>query len=149
MYFSRLSFKIDYNIQGAIAFYKTYFESGFYFKAKVVNKITKNPVKNVKVAFKVYLSHNKCKLYYSNTDANGIAKLRKNLKVGVYKVVTQIKKNKYLEAKKSKAILTIKETAETGCTSLYVQVSNHEAVAGFRRDATNAKTLHIVNYHQS
>ena len=126
--------------------YKTYFESGFFFKAKVINKITKNLVKNVKVVFKVYLSHNKYKLYYSTTDANGIAKLRKNLKVGVYKVVTQIKKNKYLDAKKSKAILTIKETAETGCTSLYVQVSNHEAVAGFRRDATNAKTLHIVKY---
>ena len=33
--------------------YKTYFESGFYFKAKVINKFTGNPVENVKVAFKV------------------------------------------------------------------------------------------------
>lgn len=126
--------------------YKTYFESDLFFKAKVTNKITKNPVKNVKVAFKVYLSHNKCKLYYSTTDANGIAKLKKNLKVGVYKVVTQIRKNKYINAKKTKSTLTIKKTAEMGCTSLYVQVSNHEAVAGYRRDATNAKTLHIVKY---
>ena len=33
-----------------------------------------------------------------------------------------------------------------GCSSLYVQVSNTEAVIGFRRDATNAKNLHIVKY---
>ncbi len=126
--------------------YKTYFESGFYFKAKVVNKITKNPVKNVKVVFKVYSANNKYKLYYATTDDNGVAKLKKNLKVGSYKVVTQIKKNKYLKAKKSKATLKIKETAEMGCSSLYVQVSKTEAVAGFRRDATNAKNLHIVKY---
>lgn len=126
--------------------YKTYFESGFYFKAKVINKITKNPVKGVKVAFKVYSSNNKYKVYYATTDANGVAKLKKNFKVGSYKVVTQIKKSKYLKAKKAKATLTIKETVEMGCTSLYVQVSNTESVVGFRRDTTNARNLHIVKY---
>lgn len=29
---------------------------------------------------------------------------------------------------------------------IYVQVSNTEAVTGFRRDVTNAKDLHIVKY---
>lgn len=125
---------------------KTYYDSGVLFKAKIINKITKKPVKDVKVAFKVYTSNNKYKLYYATTDANGIAKLKKNLKVGKYKVVTKIKKNRYLAAKKAKAFIKIKETAGMGCTSLYVQVSNTEAVAGFRRDATNAKTLHIVKY---
>ena len=125
--------------------FKTYFESGFYFKAKVINKITKNPVQGVKVAFKVF-KNNKYKTYWATTDTNGIAKLKKNLNVGKYKVITSIKKSNYLKAKKAKATLTIKETAEMGCTSLYVQVSNTEAVAGFRRDATNAKTLHIVKY---
>ena len=125
--------------------FKTYFESGFYFKAKVINKITKNPVQGVKVAFKV-IKNNKYKTYWATTDVNGVAKLKKNLKVGKYKVITSIKKNKYLKAKKAKASLTIKQTAEMGCSSLYVQVSNTEAVAGFRRDATNAKTLHIVKY---
>ena len=33
--------------------FKTYFESGFYFKAKVINKVTKKPVEGVRVAFKV------------------------------------------------------------------------------------------------
>lgn len=126
--------------------FKTYFESGFYLKAKVINKITKNPVKNVMVAFKVMFSRNRYAVYYATTDENGIAKLKKNFKVGSYKVIVQIKKNKYLKAKKSKATLTVLETAETGCSSLYVQVSDTEAVAGFRRDATNAKTLHIVKY---
>ncbi|WP_458405103.1 hypothetical protein [Methanobrevibacter sp.] len=126
--------------------YKTYFESGFFFKAKVINKITKNPVKNVKVAFKVYNSNNKYRIYYGTTDTNGIAKLKKNFKVGSYKVIVQIKNGKYLKAKKTKATLTIKETAEMGCTSLYVQVSNNEAVVGFRRDTTNARNIHIVKY---
>lgn len=125
--------------------FKTYFESGFYFKAKVINKVTKNPVQGVKVAFKV-LKNNNFKTYWATTDVNGIAKLKKNLKVGKYKIVTSIKKNKYLKAKKAKSTLTIKQTAEMGCSSLYLQVSSTEAVAGFRRDATNAKTLHIVKY---
>ena len=125
--------------------YKTYFESGFYFKAKVINKITKNPVEGIKVAFKVY-KDNEYRTYYATTDSNGVAKLKNNLKVGSYKVVTSLKKNAYLKAKKAKSTLTIKETAEMGCSSLYLQVSSTEAVAGFRRDATNAKTLHIVKY---
>ena len=126
--------------------YKTYWESDLFFKAKVIGKFTKNPVKGITVAFNVYFSKNKFKTYYATTNANGIAELKKNFKVGSYKVVTGIKKNKYLKAKKTKAALTIKETAEMGCSSLYVQVSNTEAVAGFRRDATNAKNLHIVKY---
>ena len=125
--------------------FKTYFESGFYLKAKVINKVTKNPVQGIKVAFKV-LKNNKYKTYYATTDSNGIAKLKKNLNVGSYRVVVSLKKNAYWKAKKTKAVLTIKETAEMACSSLYLQVSNTEAVAGFRRDATNAKTLHIVKY---
>ncbi len=125
--------------------FKTYFESGFYFKAKVINKITKKPVEGLKLAFKVY-KNNKYRIYWAVTDANGIAKLKKNLKVGKYKVVTSIRKNSYLKSKKSKSSLTIKPTAEMGCSSLYLQVSKSESVAGFRRDATNAKLLHIVKY---
>lgn len=125
--------------------FRTYFESGFFLKAKVINKVTKNPIKGVKVAFKV-LKNNKYKTYYATTDSDGIAKLKKNFKVGSYKVVISLKKNAYLKAKKTKAVLTIKETAEMACSSLYLQVSSTEAVAGFRRDATNAKTLHIVKY---
>ena len=125
--------------------FKTYFESGFYFKAKIINKVTKKPVEGVRVAFKVY-KNNKYRTYWATTDAEGVAKLKKNLKVGSYSVVTFIKKNKSLNAKKSKAKLTIKETAEMGCSSLYLQVGKFESVAAFRRDATNAKLLHIVKY---
>ena len=125
--------------------YNTYWESDLFFKAKVINKITKNPVKGVKVAFKVY-TNNKYKIYYATTDAKGVAYLKKNLKVGSHKVVTSINDNKNFNFKSSKATLTVKPTAEMGCSSLYVQVSNYEVVVGFRRDATNAKTLHIVSY---
>jgi len=122
--------------------FKTYFESGFYFKAKVINNITKNSVKNIKVAFKVY-HNNKYKVYYATTDANGVAHLKKNFRAGSYKVVVNVKDNN-VKVKKSKAAMTIKETAETGCSSLYVQVNKYKAVIGFRRDATNTKTIHIV-----
>ena len=125
--------------------FKTYFESGFYFKAKVINKVTKKPVEGVKVAFKVY-KNNKYRTYWATTDSRGVAKLKKNLKVGSYNVVTSVKKSKNFKAKKSKAKLTIKQTAEMGCSSLYLQVGKFESVAAFRRDATNAKLMHIVKY---
>ena len=126
--------------------FKTYFESGFYFKAKVINKVTKKPVEGVKLAFKVYKNNKFKRIYWATTNSKGVAKLKKNLKVGSYKVVTFIKKNKNMKAKKSKARLTIKETAEMGCSSLYLQVGKFQSVAGFRRDATNEKLLHIVKY---
>lgn len=125
---------------------KTYFKSGVYFKAKVINKFTKKPVEGVKLAFKVYKNNKYKATYWFTTDKKGVAKLKKNLKVGSYKVVTFIKKNKNLKANRSKAKLIIKETAEMGCSSLYLQVGKYESVAGFRRDATNEKLLHIVKY---
>ena len=125
--------------------YKTYWHSDLFFKAKVLNKITKNPVEGIKVAFKVYLGNNKYKTFYSTTNAKGVASLKKNFKVGSYKVATSAK-NKNVKSKASKATLTIKPTAEYGCCSLYVQISNSESVAGFRRDATNALNIHIVKY---
>lgn len=124
--------------------YETFFESDLFFKVKLINKITKKPVKDVKVAFKVYSSNNKYKIYYACTDKNGMAKLKKNFKVGSYKVIISVKKNDYFKVKKTKAVLKVKETVETGCTSLYVQVSNTESAAGFRRDTTNSRTIHIV-----
>ena len=97
----------------------------------------------MKVKFKVYDSNNKYKTYHATSDEKGIAKLRKNLKAGSYKVVVEISKNKHLKAKASKATLKIKETAEMGCSSI---INSTEGVIGFRRDATNAKNLHIVKY---
>jgi hypothetical protein len=123
---------------------KTYFESGVYFKAKVINKITKNPVEGIKVAFKVYTGH-KSKFYYATTNSKGVASLKKNFKVGSYKVVSSIKKDRNIKSKSSgKSTLTIKPTAGMGCASFYVQISNLESFTAFRRDATNAKDLYIV-----
>lgn len=120
--------------------YKTYVDSGLYFKAKVFDKITKAPLSGVKVLFKVYIGNNKYKKYYAITDKNGMAVLKKNFKVGSYRIVTSIKKNKKV---KSKAKLTVKATAEMGCSSLYLQVSKTEGTLGFRRDSTYAANLHI------
>lgn len=120
--------------------YKTYVDSGLYFKAKVFDKITKAPLSGVKVLFKVYIGNNKYKKYYAITDKNGMAVLKKNFKVGSYWIVTSIKKNKKV---KSKAKLTVKATAEMGCSSLYLQVSKTEGTLGFRRDSTYAANLHI------
>lgn len=124
--------------------FKTYWHSDLFFKAKIVNKITKDPVKGIKVSFKVYENQKKYRIYYATTDSCGIAKLKKNFKTGSYKVVTTIKKNKFIKFKKSKAKLTVRPTAETGCCSLFVHVNGTESVNGFRRDATNALTVNII-----
>lgn len=128
--------------------YKTYWHSDLYFKAKVIDKATKKPVNAVEVAFKVFTDKNKYKIYRSTTNSKGIAYLKKNFKVGSYKVITSIS-DKNIESKKAKATLTVLPTAETGCCSFYLQVSNSEAVAGFRRDATNALNIYIkaVKWH--
>ena len=123
--------------------YKTYWHSDLFFKAKIINKNTKNPVEGIEVAFKVFTSKNKYDIYYSKTDSKGVAYLRKNFKVGSYKVITNIKKRNGFKFKSTKSALTVKPTAETGCCSFYLQVSGTEAVAGFRRDATNALNIYI------
>lgn len=124
--------------------YKTYYHSDLFFKAKVLNKITKNPVAGIKVAFKVNIGNGKYKTYYATTDKHGMASLKKNLKVGLYKVCSSIKKSKYVKSSnKAKSTLTIKPTAEMGCASIYIQVSNYEGVTGFRRDSTYAADLYI------
>ena len=123
--------------------YRTYWHSDLFFKAKVINKITKNPVKGIKVAFKVLMPNKKYKTYYATTNSKGVASLKKNFKVGSYKVKTSIK-DKNAKSRNAKATLTVKPTKEYGCCSFYVQVSNSEAVTGFRRDGTNSVTIHIV-----
>ena len=123
--------------------YKTYWHSDLYFKAKIINKATKNPVAGIEVIFKVYTSKNKYNIYHATTNSKGVASLKRNFKVGSYKVITSIKNDKSVKFKKTKSTLTVKPTAETGCCSFYLQVSASEAVAGFRRDATNALTIYI------
>ena len=123
--------------------YKTHWHSDLFFKAKVINKVTKNPVKGVKVGFKVY-TKNKYRIYYATTDDKGIARLNKNIKVGSHKVITFIKKSKNVKSKKSKATLTVRPTEEWGCSSVYLQISSSEAVCGFRRDSTDSAAIRIV-----
>lgn len=125
--------------------YNTYWHSDLFFKAKVTNKITKNPVEGIKVMFKVNMGNGKYKTYYATTDKNGIAFLKKNFKVGSYKILTSLKKNKNVKiGKKSKSTLTVKQTAEVGCCSFFVQISTTEAITGFRRDGTSAATIKII-----
>jgi len=122
--------------------FKTYLDSDIYFQAKVTNQSDNVPLKNVKVQFKVYSNSTSFKNYVRTTNSKGIATLDKNFKVGSYKVFTSIKDDTY-KANKTKAVLKIKQTAETGCCSFYVQVSKKEGVAGFRRDSTYAADLFI------
>ena len=115
--------------------YKTYLHSDLFFKAKVINKNTKNPVEGIKVTFKVFTGQNKYLLYYATTNSKGVASLKKNFKVGSYKIVTKID-NKNIKSEKAKSTMTVIPTPEMGCCSFYLQVSSTEAVAGFRRDST-------------
>ena len=138
-----------------ISNFNTYENSDIFFKAKVYNKITNNTIAGISVTFKVYSPKTKKYTYYhATTNKKGIAYLNKNLKVGSYKVSAKIddsKNEEYISFKNSKneVNMNVKATAETGCCSFYLQVSNTEAVAGFRRDATNAVDIIIksVKWH--
>lgn len=132
--------------------FNTYFKSGSYFKATVYNKITGNPVSGIRVLFKVYSTKTKkYAYYYATTNNNGIATLNKNLKVGSYKIATKIRdsKNKnYISYKDSNNKVTMKVKSYVGedCCSFFLQVSNTESVAGFRRDNVAMTTITVKEY---
>lgn len=123
--------------------YNTYVNSDLFFKAKVYNKATNNPISGIKVLFKVYsIKTKKFTKYYAITNKNGVATLNKNLKVGSYIVYTYVS-DKSVSYKKSKATMNVLPTAEMGCCSIYVQINNTDSICGFRRDSTYAADLHI------
>ncbi len=132
--------------------FNTHVHSNLFFKAKVYNKITGNPVDGIRVAFKVYSNKNKkYTYYYRTTNEKGIATLNKDFKVGIYKISTQIKdsKNKkYVSYKvsKDKVTMKVKSTEEFGCCSFYLQISGTESIGGFRRDSTEMANILIKSY---
>ena len=123
-----------------------YYNPDIFFKAKVINKITKNPVEGIKVLFNVYSSKTDYRNYYSVTDKNGIATLNKYLKVGKYDVYTYIKDKPHISYKnaKNKVSLKVWDTSEMGCSSIYVYKNENESAIAFRRDSTYAANLYIV-----
>lgn len=132
--------------------FKTNFKSGSYFKATVYNKNTGNSVAGIRVLFKVYSTKTKkYGYYYATTDSKGVATLNKNFKVGTYKISTYIRdpKNKaYISYKdsKNKVTLNVKSAPGEDCCSFFLQVSNTESVAGFRRDNTAMTTITVKEY---
>lgn len=128
--------------------FKTYVNSDLFFKAKISNSVTKNPVAGIKVLFKVYsLKTKKFTKYYRTTDKNGIATLNKNLRVGSYRVYTYVvdKNNFNVGKSKNRATVTVKPTAEVGCCSYYIQVNDTDSLCGFRRDSTYSVNIYIKN----
>ena len=72
----------------------TTYESGKYFKVKVIDSKAKKPVANVKLILKVY-SGKKYKKITAATDSNGIAKYyESNLGIGSHKVTINVKDSK-------------------------------------------------------
>lgn len=129
--------------------FNTYFKSGLNFKAKVYNKNTGNPVSGIRVHFKIYSTETKKYAnYYATTDSKGVATLNKNLKVGTYKIAAQIKNNKHVSYKASDNKVTMKVKSSPGedCCSFFLQVSDTESVAGFRRDNTAMTTITVKDY---
>lgn len=125
---------------------KAYYDPNTFFKAKVINNVSKKPVEGVKVLFKVYSSKSKYKKYYSLTDENGIATLNKRLKVGQYDVYTFINDKKHFVSKSKikKAILTVMDTREMGCSSIFLHVNENESALAFRRDSVYSANLYVV-----
>ena len=121
---------------------ETYVNSDIYFQATIYNNNTNAPLSNVKVLFKVYSDETHCQNYSSTTNKQGIASLNKNLKVGNYTICTSIDDPTF-EFNEVNSTYQVKPTAEWGCCSFYLQVSETESIGGFRRDATNAADLII------
>ena len=77
----------------------TTYESGKYFKVKVIDSKTKKPVSNVKLILKVY-SGKKYKKITAATDSNGIAKYyASNLGIGSHNVTINVKDSKKFSSK--------------------------------------------------
>ena len=126
----------------------TYVGSDIFFTVTAYNELTKNPAAGVKLLFKVYSSKTKKYAnYYAVTDKNGVATLNKNLAVGDYVVYVSAddKRDFSSESTQDKTTVKILPTAEMGCCSFYIQVSNSEAVCGFRRDSTYAADILIIS----
>lgn len=121
---------------------ETYVNSDIYFQAIVYDNNTNIPLNNVKVLFKVYSDETHYQNYSSTTNKQGIASLNKNLPVGNYTIYACVD-NPEFEFDEIKSTYQVKPTAEWGCCSFYLQISETESIGGFRRDATNAADIYI------
>lgn len=121
---------------------ETYVDSDIYFQATVYDNNTNAPLNNVKVLFNVYSDETHCQNYSSTTNQQGIASLNKNLPVGNYTIHVSIDDPSF-EFDEIKSTYQVNPTAEWGCCSFYLQISDTESIGGFRRDATNAADLYI------
>ena len=87
-------------------------------KITVKDKLTKLPIKNLKIKVKVY-TKKKYKTYTLKTNANGIAKLStKKLKLGSHKFVIKSANSTYKVSKKAKLFIGYKE-------SVVIKVNKH------------------------
>ena len=127
---------------------KTYVDSEKYFQAQVTDADTNNPLKDVKVVFRVYSDENQHEDYLTTTNERGIASLNKNLNPGEYRIYTFVNEPSVV-CNKVKSAYQVKQTPEWGCCSFYIQLSNTQSIAGFRRDSTTPRDLYIkdVNWH--
>lgn len=85
----------------------TTYSSGKYFKVKVKDSKTKNPLSNVKLILKVY-SGNKFKKISITSDSNGIAKYSASLLgVGSHKVIVNVQDSKHFISKEKSSLIKI------------------------------------------
>lgn len=129
--------------------FNTYAKSDLFFNVKVYNTVTKNAVRGIKVKFNVYNTKTKKSAnFWATTGKDGVARLKKSFDAGTYKVSTKIndsKNKKYISYKNSNSRVTLKVKSSSGedCCAFFVQVSNNEGVAGFRRDGTGSTLIQI------
>ena len=87
------------------------------FKVKIINDITKNPVKGIKLKIKVYTGK-KYKTYSVKTNKKGIGKINiKKLSEGKHKVVVTAKATKKYKSKTVKSSITIKKASTKTTTN--------------------------------
>ena len=125
----------------------TYWGSDIFYKVNVYNRFTGEPLKNVRVLFKVYQGDSLYKQYYINTDENGTAQLDKNYDVDSYSVYSDLSNNNVkaydFTNSSCKGTLKVLPTAEFGCCSFFAQINDNSFVCGFRRDSTYSVDIYI------
>ena len=126
----------------------TTYESGKYFKVKVIDSKAKKPVANVKLILKVY-SGKKYKKITAATDSNGIAKYyASNLGIGSHKVTINVKdskkfssKMKYSSIKISRAKLKI---SAPKITAYYKESKKYNIAIKNRESKKPMKNIKVV-----
>ena len=126
----------------------TTYRSGKYFKVKVIDSKTKNPVAKVKLILKVYTGK-KYKKFIKTTDSKGIAKLyASTLSIGSHKVTVNVKDSKLYISKKKTSLIKISKAkpiiSASNKTSYYKESKKYKIIIKNKESKKPMKNIKVL-----